>query len=79
VKTVCQTVRKGRENIEILGKAIPTIRIEEACRADALDWSFVNTYWAGAQSGMVWQSVQHIHPQLGPITTEILRPPENPS
>lgn len=76
VKTACQTATKGQENIQILGKAIPTVRIEESCRADALDWSFVNTYWVGAQSGMVWQSVQHIHPRLGPITTEILRPPE---
>jgi hypothetical protein len=76
VKTVCHAVSRGRETIQILGKAIPTIRIEETCRADALDWSFVNTYWAGAESGMVWQSVQHIHPSVGPITTEILRPPE---
>jgi hypothetical protein len=76
VKVVCRTAKRGRENIQILGKAIPTIRIEESCRAEALDWSFVNTYWVGVQSGMVWQSVQHIHPRLGPVTTEILRPPE---
>lgn len=76
VKTACQAVSRGQENIQILGKAIPTMRIEETCRADALDWSFVNTYWVGVQSGMVWQSVQHIHPRLGPISTEILRPPE---
>lgn len=78
VKTVCQTTPQGHENIQILGKAIPTERIAEDCRADALGWSFTNTFWVGEKSGLVWQSVQHIHPRLGPVTTEILRPPETP-
>lgn len=78
VKTVCRATSRGHENIQILGKAIPTQRIEETCRAEALDWSFTNTFWVGEKSGMVWQSVQHIHPRLGPISTEILRPPETP-
>lgn len=76
IKTVCRAAPHGHENIEILGKAIPTERVEETCRADALDWSFTNTYWVGEKSGMVWQSIQHIHPRMGPISTEILRPPE---
>lgn len=77
VKTVCHTTQQGRETITILGKAIPTARIVEHCRADALDWSFVNTFWASEKSGMIWRSVQHIHPQMGPITIEILRPPKS--
>lgn len=77
VKVTCRTSRLGHENIRILGKTIPTQRIEESCHADALRWSFVNTYWAGEKSGMVWKSIQYIHPRLGPVATEILRPPEN--
>ncbi len=75
VKTVCRMGTLGSENIQILGKAIPTTRVEESCRADALGWSFVNTYWVGAKSGMVWKSVQYIHPRLESVSTEILRPP----
>lgn len=78
VKTVCSVSPRGHENIQILGKAIPTERVEETCRADALNWSFTNIFWLGEKSGMVWQSVQHVHPRLGPISTEILRPPETP-
>lgn len=77
VKTVCQTSTLGHESISILGKAIPTIRVEESCRAAALNWSFVNTYWVGDKSGMVWKSIQYVHPRLGSISTEILRPPES--
>jgi hypothetical protein len=77
VKTVCRTTNLGRETITVLGKAIPTLHVEESCHADALGWSFVNTYWMGAKSGMVWKSIQYVHPQLGPISTEILRPPKS--
>jgi len=77
IKVICQTVRQGRENIQILGKTIPTVHVEESCRANALNWSFVNTYWVGEKSGMVWKSIQYIHPRLGSISTEILRPPES--
>jgi Group 4 capsule polysaccharide lipoprotein gfcB, YjbF len=78
VKTVCNVASRGRENVQILGKAIPTERVEERCRADALNWSFANIFWLGEKSGMVWQSIQYVHPRLGPISTEILRPPETP-
>lgn len=77
IKTACSTTRLGHENIRILGKTIPTQRVEESCRADALRWSFVNTYWMGEKSGMVWKSIQYVHPRLGPVATEILRPPES--
>ncbi|HTO40233.1 MAG TPA: YjbF family lipoprotein [Rhizomicrobium sp.] len=76
VKAVCTVSDHGRENIQILGRIIPTQRIVEHCRAELLDWTFENTFWLGERSGLVWQSVQHIHPRLGAITTELLRAPE---
>lgn len=76
VKTVCTLSDPRQENIQILGRIIPTQRIVEHCRADLLGWTFDNTFWLGERSGVVWQSVQHIHPRLGAITTELLRAPE---
>ncbi len=76
VQVVCRTVSRGPESVTILGKEIPTNRIEESCHADALDWSFTNVFWVGVKSGMVWKSIQHIHPRLGEVSTEILRPPQ---
>ena len=77
VQVVCHTVSRGPESVTILGKEIPTNRIEESCRADALDWSFTNVFWVGVKSGIVWKSLQHIHPRLGEVSTEILRPPQS--
>lgn len=71
----CRTQMVGRQTITILGQAIPTVRVDEACQSRGVDWSFVNTYWVDGDSGLVWQSRQHIHPRAGIIETEIFRPP----
>ena len=67
----------GEETIAILGKDIRTLRIDESCSSQSsqLDWSFENTYWVDPANGLVWRSIQHVHPQLDAIETEILRPP----
>jgi hypothetical protein len=71
----CTALVTGPETISILGNAIGTIRINEACRNLSLGWSFVDTYWIDPHSGLVWRSLQHIHPKDETIETEILRPP----
>ena len=65
------------ETIVILGKNINTRRVDESCTSEGrkLDWSFDNTYWLDPSSGLIWRSIQHVHPQLDAIETEILRPP----
>jgi len=70
----CHIESKGADPVTILGAVIKTHRIEEICKSEKPDWSFTNIFWMDA-SGLVWKSVQHIHPDLDPLTTEILRPP----
>ncbi len=71
----CTMQAVGPETIKILGQDIPTLRVDETCRSPRLDWEFTNTFWLGQASGFVWRSHQFIHPKLGPVDTEILRPP----
>jgi hypothetical protein len=77
VSITCQDHPAGDETIIILGKDIHARRIDESCASagSQLDWSFKNTYWVDPESGLVWRSIQHVHPQLDAIETEILRPP----
>jgi hypothetical protein len=71
----CRAQLTGRQNINVLGQAIPTYRVDETCRSDRLQWTFTDTFWADADSGLVWRSRQHIHPKGAAIDTEIFRPP----
>lgn len=71
----CSAISKGRETIVILGRGIPTARIDEACHSAELKWSFTDSYWLDPDSGLIWRSVQHIHPKGEKIETETFRPP----
>ena len=71
----CRAHLVGRQRIDILGQAITTNRVDEACRSQRPDWSFVDSYWVDADNGLVWRSRQHIHPNGAEIETEIFRPP----
>ena len=77
VPITCLDRSAGDETIIILGNDIRTRRIEESCGSQDrnLDWSFHNTYWLDPSNGLVWRSVQYVHPGLDSIETEILRPP----
>ncbi len=76
VSIVCQDKQAGEETITILGKDIHALRIDESCTSEGgrLDWSFNNTYWVDPENGLIWRSIQHVHPQLDAIETEVLRP-----
>lgn len=71
----CRAVSRGPESITILGAAIATLRVEENCAAQGLDWRFTDSFWVDPQSGFVWKTIQHIHPGGNVIQTEIFRPP----
>jgi hypothetical protein len=75
VQVSCRTQMVGRQSINILGQAIPTIRVDEYCRSNRPDWSFTDNFWVDGDSGQVWRSRQHVHPQGGTVDTEIFRPP----
>jgi hypothetical protein len=65
----------GKDTIEILGASLTVLTLVENCRSEDLDWRFKNIFWIDDATGFVWKSVQHIHPDLPPLTVEILRPP----
>jgi hypothetical protein len=63
------------DEVTILGQPLKTIAVTEICKCDSIDWNFENTFWADPDTGFIWKSIQNIHPNLDPITVEILRPP----
>ncbi|HEY1962693.1 MAG TPA: YjbF family lipoprotein [Rhizomicrobium sp.] len=75
VPIACHSNVRGPEAIKVLGSTVATVRVDEDCRSDKLDWTFTNSYWIAPQSGLVWRSIQHISPKLDPLEVRILRPP----
>jgi len=75
VPLTCTIKPSGDENIVILGKNIRAHRVDEHCDSEALDWSFDNVFWLSDTPGLVWRSIQNLHPKLAPVEIEILRPP----
>jgi hypothetical protein len=74
----CRMTPAGKEPIEIFGKTFDTVRVDETCRAERLDWSFTNSYWVNPETGRVWQAIQHIHPKGPELEIRLLRPPLSP-
>jgi hypothetical protein len=75
VQVSCRAHMVGRQNINILGQAVPTVRVDESCRSGQPEWSFTDNFWVDGDSGLVWRSRQHVHPNGGTVETEIFRPP----
>jgi hypothetical protein len=75
VRVSCLASLAGRQSIKILGQAIATLRVNEACSSRDPDWSFTDSFWVDKDNGFVWRSHQHIHPQGTSIDIEIFRPP----
>jgi len=75
VRVSCRATLAGRQNVKILGQAVPTLRVEEACNSRNPDWSFTDSFWVDKDSGFVWRSRQHVHPKGTLVETEIFRPP----
>ena len=75
VTLTCSAAAAGPQTISILGNAIHTVRVLESCHSAQLRWSFVDSYWIEPQSGLVWRSLQHLHPGGETIEIKTLRPP----
>jgi hypothetical protein len=73
----CRASDRGEEAIEILGTALTTRHVVEACEIRIIDWSFENEFWVDPDTGFVWQSSQYVHPKLSPLTFRVLRPPQS--
>jgi hypothetical protein len=66
----------GIAAVDILGTSITCVHAVEHCTSPTLNWNFTNEYWASQHSGVVWRSVQSIHPNFDPIEIELLRQPK---
>ena len=75
IQITCDERPAGNETIVVLGTRISTVRIEARCASTSLNWTFTDVYWVGRLDGVLWRSIQYIHPSLGPIELETLRPP----
>lgn len=64
---------EAEETIEIVELTYDVVRVRERAEAPLLAWSFENVYWADRETGLVWKSVQHLVPDLGPVELEILK------
>ncbi len=71
----CVAVSRGEDPVTILGKSIRAVRVDEECANSEIGWNFTDSFWIGS-TGLVWKSIQHIHPDYDPLEIEILRPPE---
>jgi hypothetical protein len=71
----CTTRVAGPQAISILGRALATIRVDEACSSPSLRWRFTDRYWIDPKDGTVWRTLQHVHPGEDALETELLRPP----
>ncbi len=76
VRLTCVSTQRGAEMVTILGTQVATRRVDETCESRSPRWSFTDRYWVDAQSGFVWQSLQHLHPAGSIVQVKILRPPE---
>jgi hypothetical protein len=74
----CKVHPLGSDPITILGKQIDTTQIDEDCHSSQLNWNFTNSYWVSIDSGRVWRSIQHVHPDGLVLEIELLRPPFTP-
>ncbi len=65
---------KGEAEIDILGTQVKTLRAVEHCVCAEPSWTFTNEYWADPGSGVMWRSIQFVHPDLDPLEVETFRP-----
>jgi hypothetical protein len=78
VSVRCRLQPAGADPIEIFGKPFDTIRVDENCRSDKIDWTFTNSYWVNPQTGRVWRAVQQVNPKGPVLDIRLLRPPLSP-
>jgi hypothetical protein len=65
----------GPAAIDVLGSRVACLHVLERGSCAALGWTFTNEYWVGAKDGVVWRSLQFIHPDLDVVEVALFRPP----
>ena len=75
LKVEVQSVKVGKEIIEILGLKKELILIEENLYSPLINWSAKNKYWYDPVTEFVWKSRQNISPRLPFIDIEVTKKP----
>ena len=67
----CEMRTVGHENLEIVGRSFPVVHLQENCTG----WKGVVAfdYWVDERDATVWQSRQWSGPDLGYVTTRLLK------
>ena len=74
VSVTCVPQPAKAERITILGHMLRTLRVDERCRAPSLNWAFTDSFWLDPNTGLTWQSRQHIQPHFSAVTIQLFRP-----
>jgi hypothetical protein len=64
-----------RDTLTIFGTPLETLHAREKGICSLLEWEFENEYWLDPASGLVWRSLQNVHPAMDTVEVSIFRPP----
>lgn len=67
----------ARRTIAIYGLSFDTLELSEKTRAVGGDWEFTDRFWVDARTGLTWQSLQTIAPDVPAILTQLMKPPQS--
>lgn len=69
----CNLASAGQVTITLAGRSRTTERFDETCSGEGQ--GFTNSYWFDGRSGMIVQSAQWVHPQVGRVFFQLLGQP----
>ena len=75
LKVEVQTIKVGKEIVEILGLRKELILIEETLYSPLINWSAQNKFWYDPTTEFVWKSRQYISPRLPFVDIEVTKKP----
>ena len=75
LKVNVSVTNKGLQEIEILGKSMRLILIEESITSELIGWKAKNKFWVDPDNYFVWKSIQNISPKLPEFIFEVTKRP----
>ena len=75
LKVNVSITNKGLQEIEILGKSMKLILIEESITSELIGWKAKNKFWVDPDNYFVWKSIQNISPKLPEFIVEVTKRP----
>ena len=75
LKVSVSITNKGFQEIEILGKRMKLILIEESITSELIGWKEKNKFWVDPEDYFVWKSIQNISPKLPVFNVQVTKRP----